>query len=91
MPQPRSVRAEPLFDGCPFMFLVALTAMAFLCMHLQYSWMQRSAEIHAEILKNHNSLKEAIPLLKQGLASVWSVFVWVLTTRSFPLRTFAMR
>jgi hypothetical protein len=66
MPQVRSARAEPLFDGCPFVFLLALTAMVFLCLHLQYSWIQRSVEMQEALLESQNSLKEVIPLLKEG-------------------------
>ena len=70
----RSARVEPLFDGCPFMFLLALTAMVFLCMHMQYSWIQRSVAMQEAILESQNSLKDAIPLLKEGGGNVCHLY-----------------
>jgi len=65
MPQVRSARVEPLFD-VPFVFLLTLTAMVFLCLHVQYSWIQRSVAMQEALVESRNLLKEAIPLLKEG-------------------------
>ena len=75
MPQVRSARVEPLFDGCPFMFLLALTGMVFLCMHMTtYSMIQRSVAMQEAILESQNSLKDAIPLLKEGGGNVCHLY-----------------